>query len=220
MVQPLVDAEEYEHDRCFYSDGPGLGPISDRVSELQNASRLVIRGAEGEHDWTIFVVAGRAAAVVADGRIRICWVAETRRATGGLEALPDFIALPRDEQGRPIIPRTRVTALVEAQQAWESELGTLDAVTATIIAGKLVMPKVALPSQQTFLLNLASWEKDPKAKEALCPVIAKWLQCKLGQLSVSLAAATLQVELQKKQWILVLKGHENPALRHKRHFNP
>ena len=92
--------------------GGGLGPISDRVSELQTASRLVIRGAEGEHDWTIFVVAGRAAAVVADRRIRIRWDEETRRATGGLETMPDFIALPRDEQGRPIIPRTRVTALV------------------------------------------------------------------------------------------------------------
>ena len=104
------------------------GPISDRVSELHDASRLVIRGAEGEHDWTIFVVSGRAAAVVADRRIRIRWDAETRRATGchGLETLPDFIALPRDEQGRPIIPRTRVTALVKASQAWESALGTLD----------------------------------------------------------------------------------------------
>ena len=136
---------------------------------------MVIRGVDGEHYWTIFVVAWRAAAVVADRRIRIRWDAETRRATGGLETLPDFIALPRDEQGRPIIPRTRVTALVEAQQAWESELGTLDAVTATIVVGKLAMPKVALPSQQTFLRNHPSWEQDPKAKEALGPVIAKWL---------------------------------------------
>ena len=60
-------------DRCFYPDAQGLGPISDHVSELQNASQLVIRGAEGEHDWTIFVVAGRAAAVVADRRISISW---------------------------------------------------------------------------------------------------------------------------------------------------
>ena len=90
------------------------------------------------------MVDGRTAAVVADRRIRIRWGAETRRATGGVETLPDFIALRRDEQGRLIIPRTRVTALVEAQQAWGSESGTLDAVTATIVAGKLVMPK--LPS--------------------------------------------------------------------------
>ena len=161
----LLDVGAYStDDRCFHPDAPGLGPISDRVSELYNASRLVIRGAEGEHDWTIFVVAGRAAAVVADRCIRIRWDAETRRATGGLETLPDFIALPRDEQGHLIIPRTRVTALVEAQQAWESELGTLDAVTATIVAGKQVIPEVALPSQQTFLWNHPSWEKDPKAK--------------------------------------------------------
>ena len=37
------------------------------------------------------------------------------------------------------------------------------------------MLKIVLPSQQTFLKNHPSWEKDPKAKEALGPVIAKWL---------------------------------------------
>ena len=53
----------------------------------------------------------------------------------------------------------------------------LDAVTATIIAGKLVMPKVTLPSFQTFLWNHPSWEKDTgkKAKEGLGLVIVKWL---------------------------------------------
>ena len=37
-------------DHCFYPNAPGLGPISDRVSELHDASRLVImiRGAGGE----------------------------------------------------------------------------------------------------------------------------------------------------------------------------
>ena len=49
-------------DRCFYPDALGLGPISDRVNKLQNAYRLVISGTEGEHEWTTFVVAGRAAA--------------------------------------------------------------------------------------------------------------------------------------------------------------
>ena len=43
------------------------------------------------------------------------------------------------------------------------------------VAGKLVMSKVAIPSQQTFLRNHPSWEKDPNAKEVLGPVIAKWL---------------------------------------------
>ena len=60
-------------DRCFYPDAPGLSPISDRVSKSQNAYQLVIRGAEGEHDWTNFVVAWRGAAVVADRCISIRW---------------------------------------------------------------------------------------------------------------------------------------------------
>ena len=65
-----LDAGAYSaDDRCFYPNAPGLGPISDRVSELRNASRLVIRGAEGEHDWTIFVVAGRTGRTVASASV-------------------------------------------------------------------------------------------------------------------------------------------------------
>jgi hypothetical protein len=80
-------------------------------------------------------------------------VEEARRAAGCLESLPDFIALLRDEDGKPIIPTSRVTALVEARDAWASKLGTLDAVTSAITRGQLVMPRVSAPSQQTALRN-------------------------------------------------------------------
>ena len=65
--------------------------------------------------------------------------------------------------------------MVEAQEAWATELGTLDAVTRSITRGQLVMPRIAAPSQQTALRNHPSWEKDEDAKRALGPVIAKWL---------------------------------------------
>jgi hypothetical protein len=121
------------------------------------------------------MVEGHIAAVSAPRRLRIHWLDDIRRAKGGLESLPDFIALPRDEEGRPIIPKSRVTALVEAREAWAVELGQLDAVTKTITEGRLVMPKVSAPSQQTILRNHPSWENDEDAKRALGPVIAKWL---------------------------------------------
>ena len=39
----FLDAGAYSSDdRCFYPDAPGLGPISDRVSELHDASRPVV----------------------------------------------------------------------------------------------------------------------------------------------------------------------------------
>ena len=166
----------YSHDdRCFYPDSPLLGPLSDRASRLASARRIVVRGAAGEQDITLFIAANQIAAVVAPKRLRIGWAEETRRNAGGLESLPDFIALPRDEQGRPIIPKSRVTALAEAQQAWACELGQLDGVSEAIVRGKLVMPKVSAPSQQTILRNHPSWESDEAAKAALGPVIAKWL---------------------------------------------
>jgi hypothetical protein len=61
---------------------------------------------------------------------------------------------------------------VEAQKAWHTELGQLDAVTSAIVSGKLVMPKVSRTSQQTVPRNHPSFEN---AKEAMGPVIAKWL---------------------------------------------
>ena len=44
-------------------------------------------------------------------------------------------------------------ALVEAKEAWATELGTLDAVPRSITRGQLVMLRIAAPSQQTALLN-------------------------------------------------------------------
>ena len=78
--------------------------------------------------------------------------------------MPDFIFLPRDEAGRPIIPQSRITALVEARDAWASELGTLDTVTRSITRGQLVMPRISAPSQQKALRNHPSWENDEDAK--------------------------------------------------------
>jgi hypothetical protein len=120
-------------------------------------------------------VGGEVAAVVSGRKLCLWWSDSAKRSAGGLASLPDFIALPRDEEGRPIIPTSRVTALVEAREAWATELGSLDAVTRSITRGQLVMPRISAPSQQTTLRNHPSWEKDEDAKRALGPVIAKWL---------------------------------------------
>ena len=91
---------------------------------------------------------------------------------GGGE-VSDFISLPRDE-GRPIIPTPRVTALVGAKEAWATELGTLDAVPHSIIRGQPVMPRIAALSQQTALRNHPSWEKD-EAPSGRWARHSKWL---------------------------------------------
>jgi hypothetical protein len=97
-----------------------------------------------------------------------------RSGTGrSLADLQSFIALPRDSEGRSIIPKSRVTALVEAQDAWHTELGQLDHITSTIVRGQLVMPKITTPSQVKVLRNHPSWEDDPAAQAALGPIIAK-----------------------------------------------
>jgi hypothetical protein len=77
--------------------------------------------------------------------------------------LPDFIALPRDKAGQPIIPKSRVTALIEALEAWHQEQGSLDSTASTIVRGLLVMPKLSTPFQHKDVRNHPSWEDDPAA---------------------------------------------------------
>ncbi len=67
---------------------------------------------------SLFLVGSAIAALVSGKRLRSQWLEEARRDAGGLESLPDFIALPLDENGQQIIPMSRVTALVEARDAW------------------------------------------------------------------------------------------------------
>ncbi len=76
-----------------------------------------------------------------------------------------------------MIPRTMVTTLVEHQEAWHTQLGTIDATTSAIVRGLLVMPKVkvAVPSQPRIFHNHPSWEDDPAARAAPGPIMAKWL---------------------------------------------
>jgi hypothetical protein len=132
----------------------GIVNASDRLTAPPaRARRLVVSGCEGEGDTTIFLLAGAVAAIVSDKALRAAWADGPRRRREGLEALLDFIVIPRDEAGRPIIPQSRVTALLEARDAWASELGTLDAVTRSITRGQLVMPRISAPSQQKALRN-------------------------------------------------------------------
>ena len=67
------------------------------------AERQVVRGCEGEEYTTLFLVDVMVAAVVCGRQLRVQWLEEARRDASGLESLPDFSSLPRDEEGHPII---------------------------------------------------------------------------------------------------------------------
>jgi hypothetical protein len=72
-------------------------------------------------------------------------------------------------------PSMLVTTLVEHQDAWHTQLSAIAFASGAIVRGLLVIPKVAVPSQQRAFRNHHSWEDDPAAREALGPIIAKWL---------------------------------------------
>ena len=89
--------------------------------------------------------------------------------------MPDYIRLKLDRNGWPIQPNGWVTTLVQHGAAWHTELGPLDAVTATIVGGKLMMPKPSFPMQGSWRSNHPSWERNEEAKRALGPKLAEWI---------------------------------------------
>ena len=107
---------QFSHDdRCFFPTNEVLGPVADRLGLLHCAKRMVTRGCKGE-DTTLLLVEETVAAAVCGRRLRVQWPEEARRDAGGQEPLPDFISLPRDEEGSPINPTPRATAQVEADR--------------------------------------------------------------------------------------------------------
>ena len=156
--------------RTFF---PGPRTPQSPPETWNDAEVRSITRAPGEAPLAVYIRHGRVLAIAAGSCLRV--LRGAARSPISLADLTSFIALPRDAQGRPIIPKSRVTALVEAQLAWHTELGTLDNLSSTIVRGLLVMPKIATPSQRVSLRNHPSWEGDPAAQLALGPIIAKWL---------------------------------------------
>jgi hypothetical protein len=151
-------------DKCFFPENASIGPIMDRVGHLSAARRLVVSGCEGGGDTTIFLVSGAVVAIASDRALRALWTDRSRRREDSLEALPDFISLPRDEEGRPIIPQSHVTALVEAQDAWALELDTLARCHAFNYAGAAGHATDIGAFAADGAAQHPSWESDEDAK--------------------------------------------------------
>jgi len=81
-----------------------------------------ISRALGEASVSIYVSFGRIIAITSASKLRTRAATRAGTSPPSLHDLPSFLALPRDVEGRPITPKSRVTALVEAQQAWHQEL--------------------------------------------------------------------------------------------------
>ena len=82
--------------------------------------------------------------------------------------LPDFVRLKKT-------PSRDMFSVYRAAPEWHRRLGPLDAVTRTIVEGRLVMPKPRFPMAPSRLPNHASWERNEAAKIALGPKFATWI---------------------------------------------
>jgi hypothetical protein len=82
--------------------------------------------------------------------------------------LPDYIRLKKR------LPRD-VMSVYKAAPEWHRLLGPLDAVAASIVEGRMCMPKPRLPLRHSRRPNHASWEPNEAAKIALGPKFATWI---------------------------------------------
>mmetsp|Transcript_37009 Transcript_37009/g.98320 ORF Transcript_37009/g.98320 Transcript_37009/m.98320 type:complete len:1072 (+) Transcript_37009:2523-5738(+) len=94
---------------------------------------------------------------------------------GELVDLPYYVVMALDELGEAVLPSQRSTTIVERREAWTKMLGVLDAVTQTIVDGRLVLPKTGFLLRRLCLANHPSFENDTAAKEALGKILAKWI---------------------------------------------
>ena len=81
--------------------------------------------------------------------------------------LPEYIKLKST-------PTRDLMSIRMAADQWHKRLGPLDAVTASIVEGRLCMPKPRFPLQPSRKPNHASWERNEAAKIALGPKFATW----------------------------------------------
>ena len=102
-------------------------------------------------------------------------VLSSRRPPFPTNFLPDYIRLKRTKAGLPIVPPRYVTSVVAAAGEWHARIGPLDAVTAAIVGGRLVMSKPRFPLRHSRRPNHSSWERNEAAKIALGPKFAAWI---------------------------------------------
>ncbi len=72
-------------------------------------------------------------------------------------------------------PARDVMSIFMSAGKWHARLGPLDAVTATVVEGRMTMPKPRLPLRHSRRPNHSSWERNEAAKIALGPKFATWI---------------------------------------------
>jgi hypothetical protein len=77
---------------------------------------------------------------------------------------------------------------------WTKRLGSIDAITWSILEGKLVMPKSSFPAKPSWKPNHPSWNLI--AKTALGPTLATWITQGIVEVGISLNLSEQSTKLQ------------------------
>ena len=114
-----------------------------------------------DHDGFVFLLCNRAV-FGSPAQLRgpvPAWLVQRRSRW-----LPEFVRMEVDAFGIPLIPRHRVTSLVERRHLWE-RLIKMDGITRAVVMGKLCYPRTCWLITPSYLPNHKSWEVDEVKKQ-------------------------------------------------------
>jgi hypothetical protein len=139
--------------------------------------RMIELAKPGDPDaLTLFFTTRRMVAIASSHSLRprplptpsACLIVSDRGTTFPSRFLPPYFKLTKR-------PARDIMSVYNAAPAWHRRLGPLDATTATIVSGKLQMPKPRFAFRPSARKNHASWEQNEAAKIALGPKFATWV---------------------------------------------
>jgi hypothetical protein len=161
-ARSLSSGRRYSHDdHCFNLCTASLGTLSVRLSRalLVQSNRFVVPRADGEGNIMLSKFSSIRKGYVLWCQIGACSLSAwpgpicTGHREVSSSSRTSFACCKTSLSARSS-PSPSITALVEAQEVWHSELGPIDGVSSAIVRGLLVMPKITAPlRQQTVLHN-------------------------------------------------------------------
>ena len=162
---------------CGFITSYGMGLSTERLQTGRWLVGHVSESGGGDLSVSVFFDDSAAVLFVCNKSLRVVSPEPPRGRSGAgprrrTRFLPEYVRLPTDSDGNPVLPRFLVTSIVERRHVW-ARLIQMDGVTRSLVNGKLTYPRVSGRVTASWLRNHRSWE-DPEVKAVLGKKLATW----------------------------------------------
>ena len=162
---------------CGFITSYGMGLSTERLQTGRWLVGHVSESGGGDLSVSVFFDDSAAVLFVCNKSLRVVSPEPPRGRSGAgprrrTRFLPEYVRLPTDSDGNPVLPRFLVTSIVERRHVWV-RLIQMDGVTRSLVNGKPTYPRVSGRVTASWLRNHRSWE-DPEVKAVLGKKLATW----------------------------------------------